>query len=114
VPLVIFLVILVAAELGEALLAGGRSAPAARRRVGFAGLAGGGMGAAAGFAFPLLGSVWGGLAGSLLGSLVGALVSRLRSERFGDVAARVVATAMKVSAGVAIATFTLLSLIRGV
>jgi hypothetical protein len=111
-PLLILLVAVVTAELTDGLVGGpgDERDRVARRRTGAVGLAFGIGGAALGLAYPLLGSLLGGLTGAFVGCSLGALWGRTHTRGYGFFAARVIATTMKIGAGVAVAIVALLSL----
>jgi uncharacterized protein len=111
-PLVILAFIALTAELIEVVLLAPKMDEKARRRIGFAGLAGAGAGAALGVPFPLVGSIFGAYAGSILGAMLGSI--RAKRERSGCLSygADLLGISTKVAAGVIIGVFTLLVLAR--
>ena len=112
VPLGLLFAASLTAELLEGTIAGGRIDAATRRRAGFAGLAGGGAGAALGLVLPLVGTLFGTVVGALLGTLLTGF--RSQQERIGCAALlwQVVAMGIRTSAGVVVAVFILLTLMR--
>lgn len=114
VPLVILLVLTVAAELLEAPLSGGRIDPRIRRGGGIGGLMGAAAGAVVGVPLPLLGSLFGALIGGLGGAFAGVLVSRSDRpgrHRWGSAVGQAIALGTRCAAGVAIATFVIYTLL---
>lgn len=112
VALLVLSGIALSAELLQIPLVAGRIERRDRRWIGLAALAGAAAGAGLGLRYPLPGSILGGLAGAFLGSICGALGARAGRDGIGPFFALSLAMAAKVGAGIAIATFTLVTLYR--
>jgi hypothetical protein len=111
-PLAIIVGLGVAAELIR-LATGAFHIPGpTRRRLGISGVAGGFVGAAAGVAVPLLGSMFGAIIGSGVATMIGTGTMRPDAERRSAVAASALAMALTTATGVVIAVFTLLIALR--
>lgn len=112
IPLLLLVTLALTAEVTYAAIGASRADTGLRRRVGFVALVGSGFGAILGVVlFPTLGSMFGALFGGLIGSLLG-LVGAQRIRGGGQpLGSLVVATTMRTTTGVAIATFTTLVLL---
>ena len=106
IPLVILLVLVSVAEI--LILQTGRSEPdrGAQRTIGIAGLLGGIGGAAFGLGFPLVGSIFGAFFGSCLGATLGGWRLQSRRGSATRMLPRVASTAIRTTAGIAVAAFT--------
>jgi hypothetical protein len=113
IPILILTIVALAAELAALALSGSKAFETKiRRRVGFAGLAGGGAGAAVGVPLPVLGSVFGALLGAFVGSPVGTFGTRVQRSSYAAMGGLLIATALKTAAGLAVAIFVSLVLLR--
>lgn len=111
VPLLVLVGLGTASEIIRLVVGAIRIPPAARRRLGLAGLAGGLAGAAAGTVLPLFGSMFGALAGAATATTVGASTLAGTGER-PSVAASAVAMTLSTATAVVVAIFTLLIIVR--
>lgn len=106
IPLVILLILVSVAEI--LILQNGRSERdrSAQRAIGGAGMAGGIGGAVLGLGFPLLGSIAGAFLGSWVGAGLGGWRLRSRAGFTTRLLPRVASTAIRTTAGIAVAAFT--------
>jgi hypothetical protein len=111
VPVVILLTVGLTAEIAGAVLSAGTVSPDARKKLGFAGIGGAGLGAVGGISIPLLGSMFGALVGAAVGVLMGAVAVRPAAGQ-GGIGGLVAATTLRAAASIAIASFTILTLLR--
>ena len=112
IPILILVILALAAELAALALSSKSLDAKLRRRVGLSGFAGGGAGAAIGIPVPLLGSMFGALVGALVGSTLGTLGARAERSGCGALGGLLVATSLKTAAGFAVAAFTFFMLLR--
>jgi hypothetical protein len=111
VQLFILIALGISAELLAITVGASRVDLRAQPRVGYGGLIGGGLGVAVGLNFPLLGSTLGALAGALAGTTLAASMRR-GTFRWNVLGAMIIAMTVRLAAGIIIAIFTLLTLIR--
>jgi hypothetical protein len=112
IPIGILVTLALGAELVKLLAMRGRVDDRVRRRVGLGGLAGSGFGAVIGSPLPLLGSMFGTFIGALVGTVVGVISAGSTADSRGSLLGLVLAMTMKTAAGVVVAVFTLLILLR--
>jgi hypothetical protein len=112
IPVLIMVTLALCAELVKLLAIRKQIDKGVRRRVALAGLAGGGAGAAMGSPLPLLGSMFGAFIGAFTGSIIGIIGARPAGENRAALGGLVIATTMRTAAGIVIAVFTLLVLLR--
>ncbi len=111
-PLALLVAVVFIAELARFILAPGIRDPRVKRRAAALSLAAGAAGAGAGAMYPLVGPLFGALAGAFLGSAFAAIGSPPRVEGAAPLAGQLAAEGLRSAAGLSIAIFTLLTLIR--